>query len=197
MLGIFQKNSNNYESRVILSDMKKIFKQDTKTYNHLCRLDSNDGYLDSAIKNCNQAIKMNPKTPENYVYLAQSLSDKGESSLAGKNLIYASKKFKKSEFVQWATGQYYFKQKNFGVAKQYFLLASKVDSRSFRSFLNLGECYFELNEWENSYNSLKIACTLNESAIDKIREYSGRLRISKESEWSKKFSKLMYECKKN
>ncbi|MCB0384614.1 MAG: tetratricopeptide repeat protein, partial [Bdellovibrionales bacterium] len=196
LLLIFEKAGDNYESRIVLKDMLKQFGKDPSAVSHLCRLDSSDGYLDSAIMNCQKAIKMDPKKPDNHVYLAQSLSDKKNESKAGRVLINASKKYPKSEFVQWAAGQYYFKQSNFPVAAKYFNRAVTADEKSARAHLGFALSVFEQKKYDQALGAFMSACEIDESVLEKLREAQGKLRSVKEDDWSKRYSREVYECKK-
>lgn len=195
LLAIFQKTKNNYESRTILREMEKSFGKDATIYSHLCRLDSMDGYLDSAITVCRQAIQTDRQIPENYIYLSQSLRDKNDELKAGKTLLLAAKQFPQSEFVQWSTGEYYWQQKNYAAAQKYYIQAISADASSSRALLGLALCQFELHQYEQALQSFKQSCQLNESVSDKIREASGKLRQQKEKEWSRLYSQQVYQCK--
>lgn len=196
LLGIFQKSQNNYESRIVLKDMLKQLGKNPSSYSHLCRLDSSDGYIEPAIKTCRRAIKMDPKNPDNHVYLAQSLSDKRNESKAGRILIRASKRFPKSEFVQWAAGQYYFRQNNYPVAAKYFNRAVSADVKSARAYLGFALSIFEQKKYDKALKAFMSACELDESSLEKLREAQGKLRSAKEVAWSKRYSREVYECKK-
>ena len=196
LLMIFEKAGDNYESRIVLKDMQKQFGKDPSSMSHLCRLDSTDGYLDAAILNCQKAIKMDSKKPDNHVYLAQSLSDKKNESKAGKVLITASKKYPKSEFVQWAAGQYYFKQNNYPVAAKYFNRAVTANDKSARAYLGFALSIFEQKKYDEALKAFMSACEIDESVLEKLREAQGKLRSIKEDDWSKRYSREVYECKK-
>jgi tetratricopeptide (TPR) repeat protein len=197
LLTIFDQNKNMYESRNIIKDMIHQFGKDPDLLSHICRLDSMDGYLESAIKNCRAAIRKNPTHPDNHVYLAQSLSDKKKESQAAIVLKNAARKFPQSEFVQWATAQYYMRNQNFPVAAKYFKMAVKADQKSARSILGYAEASFELKKYDVALQAFSSACELDDSATDKIREASGRLRQKGQKDWSRKYSRQSYECRKH
>ncbi|MCB0362585.1 MAG: tetratricopeptide repeat protein, partial [Bdellovibrionales bacterium] len=196
LLEIFQVSKNNYESRAILREMERHFGKDPEIYSHLCRLDSLDGYIDTAIESCQLAIKLDPEFPDNAVYLSQSYIDQRNEAKAAQILLKSARRFPQSEFVQRSAGEYYLNQKNYAVAQKYFIQALKVDDKSSGAQLGLALCQFEKGMYEESLISFSKACKLDEIAIDKIRESSGKLRLAKETEWSRKFSQQIYKCKK-
>ena len=196
LLEVFEKSYNNYESRIILQDMLKQVGKKPASYSHLCRLDSTDGYLEIAIQNCRKAIKMDPKHPDNHVYLAQSLSDQKNESEAGKILLRASKKYLKSEFVQWATGQYYFRQNNFPMAAKYFRRAISADIQSARAHLGFALSIFEQKQYDKALQAFAKACETDESTLEKLRKALGTLRTENKMDWSRRYSHQIYKCKK-
>lgn len=196
LLDIFQRTKNNYESRNILRDMVKIFGKDPLIYSHLCRLDSIDGYLESAIKACRKAMSIDRDFPDNYVYLAQSLIDSKDETSAGKVLIQAARRFPKSEFVQWATGEYYLRQKNYTGAQTYFSKAVLADEKSSRSLAGLAVCQFEQENHEDALASFSKACEIDENVVEKIREAAGKLRLAKKDEISRRYTKQIQDCKR-
>ncbi len=196
LLDIFQRTKNNYESRGILRDMVKIFGKDPLIYSHLCRLDSIDGYLESAIKACRRAMSFERDLPDNYVYLAQSLIDSKDETSAGKVLIQAARRFPKSELAQWATGEYYLRQKNYAGAQTYFAKAVLADEKSARSLTGLAVCQFEQENHEDALATLSKACEIDENVVDKIREAAGKLRLAKKDELSRRYTKQIQDCKR-
>ncbi len=196
LLSIFDESHNNYEARIVLKEMDRIFGFDSFLGAFLCRLDSMDGYLESAIKICQKTINKDPHQLSNYFYLAQSLKDKKDEIHAEKVLVRAAKLFPQSEWIQWATGEHYYNQQNCAVALKYYKQAVKMDAKSSRSLLGLARCLVGEKQYESGLNYFHQACALDEKVLDVLREVTGQLRKDKEEEWSRKFSQEVHECKK-
>jgi len=112
LLTTFLQQKNNNEARELIQDGISKYGARPELLHEICRLDSMDGFLDSALKSCREAIKLSPDFPDNYVFLIQALNDIKEEKKADADAVAAAKKFPKSEFVQWAAGTLFFKRNN-------------------------------------------------------------------------------------
>jgi len=195
LLKIFIKADNRYEARETLQDMIKRFGKRPELMNDLCRLLSIDGFNKQATAECQQAILTSPAYPDNYIYLAQSLKDAEQEGESEKTLLHAARKFPKSEFVQWATGQLYFRKQNFPVAKKYFTAANAADPKSARALQGLAESGIELGEYESALDQYERACKIDPYLKEAMLTAGSKLRHKKEENWGKKFSSKSYLCK--
>lgn len=195
LLKIFIKADNRYEARETLQDMIKRFGKRPELINDLCRLLSIDGFNKQATTECQQAILTSPSYPDNYIYLAQSLKDSEQEGESEKTLLHAARKFPKSEFVQWATGQLYFRKQNYPVAKKYFAAATAADPKSSRALHGLAESGIELGEFESALDQYERACKIDPNLKEAMLTAGSKLRHKKEEVWGKKFSSKSYLCK--
>lgn len=195
LLSIFVKADNRYEARETLQDMIKRFGKRPELMNYLCRLLSIDGFNKQAITDCQNAILTSAAFPDNYIYLAQSLKDADQEGESEKTLLHAARKFPKSEFVQWATGQLYYRKQNYPVAQKYFAKAAASDVKSARAQLGLALTSMELGEYQKSLDFFESACKLEPNLKDNILTAAAKLRQKKEDSWAKKMMQKSYLCK--
>lgn len=195
LLSIFIKADNRYEARETLQDMITRFGKRPELMNSLCRLLSIDGFNKQAIIDCQNAILASASFPDNYIYLAQSLKDAEQEGESEKTLLHAARKFAKSEFVQWATGQLYFRKQNFPVAQKYFDKATQADPKSSRALLGSAETSMELGQYQQSLDFFERACKIDPNLKDKILTAAAKLRQKKEDSWAKKMMQKSYLCK--
>lgn len=196
LLSIFLKSNNRYEARAMLNDMITAFGKQPQFYNELCRLYALDSFIEPAIENCQLAISISPKYPDNFVYLAMSYKDKKEQEKAGKTLSSAAKNFPQSEFVQRAAGQFFSNEKNYPVAAKYFQQAVIADPKSAISQLGLAVSLFENGDYKTSLNHYKLACEIDRTYADFVIESAAKLRQKGESSLSSQYSAVGYLCKK-
>ena len=197
LLTTLLKQKEHNEAREVLMEGISRFGERPELFRELCRLDSTDGFLDSAIKNCRQAIQLAPNYPDNYVFLVQTLYDQKEEQKAENDVVSAARKFPKSEFVQWAAGTLFFRKKNFPVASRYFLTATQADPKSSRSHFGLAQSEFELGDEKNAYEHFMLACASDASVIDTFLAAGGRLKQKGNTELGEKFVHSAYNCHKN
>lgn len=177
----------NNESRELLYEGISKFGERSELYRELCRLDANDGFLEQAVNNCRRGIKLAPNYPDNYVFLVQALTDQKEEQLAESDIVSAARKFKKSEFVQWAAGTLYFKKKIFPVAGRYFLAAVQADPKSGRSHFGLAQSQFEAGEEVKALDHFIKACHADHSTVDVFLAAGGRLKQKGNMELGNKY----------
>lgn len=195
LLSIFIKADNRYEARETLQEMIKKFGKRPELMNIQCRLLSIDGFNKQAITECQQAVLTSAQFPDNYIYLAQSLKDSDQEGESEKTLLHAARKFPKSEFVQWATGQLYLRKQNYPVAQKYFLKASAADAKSSRALFGLGESTVELGNYAEALDYYERACKIDPNLRDGILTAAAKLRQKKEESWAKKLSQKSLLCK--
>lgn len=184
LLKIFVETKQNYESRILLNDMIKTFGEKKGFLNQLCALYINDGFLAEARSTCQKAIKRDPRYPDNHVHLAQSFLGMENKKSSEKVFIVAARQFPKSEYVQWATGEFYYQDKNYPIAIRYLRQAVLADPKSARSNLGLAISLFETNAFKDALPYYLQACKQDESrvALEAFRSAAGKLRHKNSSE---------------
>ncbi len=175
MTTLLQMKANN-EARELINEGIGKFGNRPELFRELCRLDSNDGFLDQAVTNCRTAIQLAPQYPDNYVFLVQALGDQGEDKLAETDIVSAAKKFPKSEFIQWAAGMMYLKKKNWPVAGRYFNSALAADGTAGRSHFGLAQAQFEIGDDIKALPHFIKACQEDAKTIDTFLAAGGRLK---------------------
>ena len=72
---------------------------------------SKEAFAEDTIKYCTKSIEMeSKKAAHSYVHLAKAYSDLNNEEKEKSLLRMAAKKYLKSEFVQWAAGNFYLKK---------------------------------------------------------------------------------------
>lgn len=191
---LLQQKANN-EARELVQEGITRFGERPELYRELCRLDANDGFLDSAVATCRKAINLAPAFPDNHVFLMQALHDQKEDKMAEANAVSAAKKFPRSEFVQWAAGTLFFKKKNFPVAARYFQTAVNADPKSSRAHFGLAQAIFESNQEAASLEHFTKACAADPTTLDTFLAAGGRLKQKGNTQLGEKFIHAAYTCK--
>lgn len=195
LLAIFKLQNNNYESQIIVKDMLKKFGDSPMLHTELCRIYTEDAYVEQAIESCKEAIRHSPKDPENYANLAQSHMDREELNEGEQILKKASQKFKNSERIFFMIGDHYYKEKNYLVANRYFNQAMKADPKSFRSALGLANSSFAIGKLEEALVGFKNACNTNSK--DTLKDFKNavtKLRLEKNYVWEQKYNSVLFSC---
>ena len=195
LLFLFESTNNYYEAKIILKDMSKIFGAKKEFYHKLCRLDSLDGYIDSGLKNCLDAIYKDPDYPDSYVYLANNYRDAGEKVKAQKAYVEAAKKFQSSEFVQSAAGRYHLEIQDNHSAFKYFSQAVRSDPESVRALVGLAKSGLEIGEFKVSLDSFMKACKSDKSVTGEFRHAAAQLRVKRNYKWSGDFEAKSTLCR--
>ena len=195
LLEIFKKQKNQYESQVVVKDMIKRFGKKPKYVNELCRIYTEEAYLQEAIKTCKQAIMGDPKLADNHANLAQSYKDKGELQTAEQILKTATRRFKKSERIYSMAGEFYFEQKNIRVANRFYSQAVLIDRNSLRAQIGMARSSFQLEKYEQALMGFENACKLdNKNSIRYFKEAVTKLRLDGKHRWERKFNSSLFRC---
>jgi tetratricopeptide (TPR) repeat protein len=171
LLNIFKSKGNKYEARILLHDMVSRFGKKPELVSDLCRLYSEEGLLQDGLTFCKLAVKLNPRFPENHVYLAQNLLYSDQKANASRIFQTAARQFPDSEFVQYATGEYFLSEQNYPTAIRYLELSTKLAPQSFRGFISLAKAQYESDNHDGALISFGVACKL-----DKSKETTTELR---------------------
>ena len=194
LLSEYEKSGNTYEARNIVIDMIKTFGPRPKFYTDLCRLYSNDGFLEKAVESCGIAIEKNPNEPLNYMYLGVCIKDKEEPEKAMAILLKASKRFPQSEPLQSVVAGIEFERKNYAAAYQYYKLAVKANPKSGIAQVGLANASFEMQKYEESAQAFEKACHIDKRFGKEFRTAGGKLRGRKESKWQNRFDDGLIRC---
>ncbi|MCB0391609.1 MAG: hypothetical protein KDD58_09965 [Bdellovibrionales bacterium] len=195
LLDIFKKQKNHYESQIIVKDLIKRFGKKPSYVAELCRIYTEEAYLQEAIKSCKEAIMLDPKNPENHANLAQSYIDKDDQKTAEQILKTATRRFKSSERIYTMAGEFYLKQKNISVAHRYYSNAALIDRNSMKAQLGMAQTSFELGKFEQSLMGFENACKLNsKDTLKHFKEAVTKLRLEGNFRWERKFNSSLYRC---
>lgn len=195
ILEIFKEQKNQYESQVIVKDMIKRFGSKPIYLSELCRIYTEEAYLEEAINSCKQALIKDPKNAENHANLAQCYRDKGDFNMAEKILKTASQKFKNSERIYSMTGDFYFDQKNMSVANRYYSQAVLMNRESLAAQLGMARTSFQLGKYEQALMGFENACKVdNKDSIKHFKEAVTKLRLDGNPVWERKYNSSLFRC---
>ncbi len=194
LLQYFLKNNSRYEAREILADLIAKYGNKPEYQNDLCQLYADDGFTKEAITECKKAIELSRQYPDNYVYLAQSLSDSDLAKDAEKILVSAATRFPTSELVQVSTAQLFFKRNLYSVSAKYFAKAIKVNPNSVKALVGFAQSELQNNHLDVSYNTFYKACQINEKTVRDFQEATATLRQKGDETWVRKFNQGTFAC---
>ncbi len=196
LLDIFQKGKQDYETRTLLAQMVQQFGPRGDLLSLQCKLFSNDGFLNQAIKTCQSAITAAHSLPDNRIYLAQAYLNSDKLQAAERVFIETARQFKHSEFAQYATGEFYFSQKNYPAAVRYLTQAVHLDAKSVRSQLSLAKSLFEIQKYNEALVHYNIACKLDKKkdSLTEFENAAARLRNSGQDALADKYDARTAVC---
>lgn len=195
LVNFFSKTGLNHEAREQLNEMLEIFGQRGEVHADLCRLYSNDGFIQQAITHCRRAMALSPQFPESYIYLAQTYFDQKELARAEKTLILAARKFPSSEFVQYGAGEFFLKKNNYPVAAKYLKRAVASEIKSGRSQHALAKAQFETGEYKEAIDHYKAACKVIPAAKADFLSAASKLRLKGDRDLASQYTMAAAECR--
>jgi tetratricopeptide (TPR) repeat protein len=136
------------------------------------------------------------RVPDNHVYLAQALFDSDRKQAAENVYRNAARQFAKSEFVQFAAGEYYFNEKNYATAVRYLSAAVALKKDSARSQLGLALSLFESDKPAEALVHFGEACKLDKTraAYNELRSASARLRKVEQMKIASQYDSKVVNC---
>ena len=196
LLNIFSEQKQNYESRTLINDMARIFGMKKEWQNQLCRLLAIDNFIDDALSACKKAISQQPSHPDNHIYLANTYYNQDNFVAAERIFSTAARQFPKSEFVQYAAGEYFLNQKKYPIAIRYLKQAIKNNSESMRGHLTLALALFEDKKYAEGLPHFEKSCKLDKTkeTLTAIKNSAAKLRQSNESEHAKNYDRVAALC---
>lgn len=194
MVKELEKKSERYEARNVVNDMIKVFGPQAEFYTVLCRLYAIDSYHEKSVEICSEAIRKDPKVPENHVFLGLALKDREEVGRATSVLKRAVIRFPSSEAVQSAMGELYLVKKDQVRAYKHFKAATVADPGSTRAWIGYANTAFELKKNEEALNAFVKACKLDRQQTKDFRIALGRLRVNRENMWRSRFENGINQC---
>lgn len=182
------------DARSVYQDAIKVFGKKMMYLTPLCRLYSIDGLFKEGMDACKLALQTDSKIADNYIYLGQLYID-SESVDRGENMIFtAAKQFPKSELALYSSGMLKFKKKQWSQAAEYFSQATKVDAKSDRCFLALGQTYTEMQKYAEAISALQQACLVNKGNLIEIRRVMANMRQKNQDIWAAKLDNAISRC---
>lgn len=193
---LYTKKKNRYFLRLLYEDLEKFVSASKKpqVVAQLCSINLQEGFHANAKKKCEEAIRLNPKNPDNYVHLGTAFKETGESKIALRHLHRAADSFKNSELSQFTLGQFYSEQKNSLKAYQYFKRATEADKKSVRSFVALAFVAIEIQKFGEGLAAFEHACTLDRTVEKDLRKATNTVRLVKAEAWLPKFESAIDKC---
>lgn len=195
LLKSYEKYNNFYELRILLEDMVKRFGKTGSTLSQLCRRNAIDGYFVNARKTCSEAITLDSKNPENYVFLSLVENNEGQTAKADVLLKKVTSDFPQSEIAASNYGDFLIQQKNLPGAENFFQQAAKADSNSFRAHIGLAIVGFELKHYESALTAYKNACKTNpHQAMKYLKRATDLLRHRRENRLENQYTNVITNC---
>ncbi|MFK8136837.1 MAG: tetratricopeptide repeat protein [Bdellovibrionales bacterium] len=190
----YQIKKNNYESRIVLSDMIKYFGEDKKVYSELCRLWTIDDYFEKSLDICQKAVSIDPKNPSNHVYLGQTHKLMKNKNQAEKILFNAARMFPKNTFSQEQAGITMEENENYELAYNYFKQCIKIDKNQNRCLIGHARSTFQLGKYKESLSSYIATCKNDRTILPEFKRQGALLRINRNKGWHEKFSQGVLKC---
>jgi Tfp pilus assembly protein PilF len=195
LLLIYQSKNNNFEMRIIYQDLIKHYGNRPEYISKLCRIHTLDGFYDTAKKYCKGGINIDPKNPENYLFLAyieQSLGNINQSRQIVKTAI---QRFPESNIVLASYATILIRQKDFAGAEKYFLQAAKINSESFDSQIGLAISSFESKDYDIALNAYKNACKIEpHKTTRELKRAANFIRYKSMEKWEDAFTEAFDQC---
>lgn len=191
---IYEKRKNNYELRTIYQDMIDKIGPRPKYYAALCRVDTKDVLNDSAIENCKEAIRRNPKDVESTINLAIVHSHTGNTKEAEKLFVNTTNEYPQSETAQQRTGEFFEEKKNFIRAIKYYDSCIKLNPKSETCLKGIIQSELQVQKFSDAATHMRKLCTLDRRHSLYARKGMTAARTAKNSEWEKTFNDIAQDC---
>jgi tetratricopeptide (TPR) repeat protein len=195
LLAELERKADNYEARSLVQDMIQQFGERPTYFTALCRLFSKDAFLEKAVSVCEEAIKKDPKVPENYVHLGECLKDQEKLDRALSVLKDAGRRFPASEIVHKTKGDMHFAKRQFVEAHKSYKQATEADSKSVHSWLGYANSAFELYRNQEALTAFLKACELDRRETKDLRIAIDKLRKRNDSTWLSRFADGLSSCR--
>lgn len=190
----YEEKKNLYELRVLYQDMLEAFGPRAEVLTKLCEIHTKDALNDTAQKYCSQATQVDPKIPENFVYLG-IIHIQTEDRAKGRDALkLAAQRFPKSEVAQFSYGKVLEEDKNFIDAYKVFKQCNLFDKKSERCLLGYAISSFEIRKLEEAHAAYRQLCQINRSNAVYVRRALASLRATGPKEWTQKFQNLSDNC---
>lgn len=191
LLNLYQKANNAYEIRILLSDMKQIFAKDPEVAAGYCQYYAAGGFLKQALESCQEAIGLDPKNPDNFVYLGITKKNLKQTEDAETIIKRAAKDFPNSEIAQYVAGQLMDDSKNWEVSARYYQACVQNHPESDRCQHSLGKAAFELERYDVALKAYSVACNkIPQARVDfrnSITKLRNKFKNTIADEYTKKF----------
>jgi Tfp pilus assembly protein PilF len=194
MADLYEKKKNRYELRLIYQDLVQHITPRPEYLTKLCDLSTQEGLYDLSFKYCVDGIKKNPREPLNYVNLANSYKETGNTSEANANYKKAADSFSKSELSQFAYAQFLEEQKKFVDSYKYFKRATEADPKSVRAWMGFGFSAIEIQKFQESLIAFERVCEGDRNGVKQARKAASVIKTLNQPQWMKKFEELIRKC---
>jgi tetratricopeptide (TPR) repeat protein len=194
LIRYYEKKNNKYELRLLYEDMLENVGETIEIVTSLCKLTTNDRLYDLAFKHCQRGIALDPKVPENYVYMGIASRETGNTDKANAILKKAANDFPKSEVAQIAYAQHLEDQKNYIGSYNFYKRALEANKDSVQALVGLGNSGFEIQKYTESLEAFTKACKLDRKTLPAFRKAANSLRTMKVQDWLKKFEVGVDSC---
>jgi tetratricopeptide (TPR) repeat protein len=191
---IYEKSSNNYELRLLYQDLISKIGEKEPYITKLCVLTTDDGLYDLSKNYCQKGIKINPKQPLNFLYLAQTFLQTEKQQQGMSLLKKVSQKFPSSFEVQFFYAQKLQDSKNFIESNKSFRTAAKLNPKSYQAWLGLAFTDLELQQYDQAVLAFKSACDADKAALSELRRGISLLRSSQALKPADKLDQISEKC---
>tara|TARA_Y100000780_G_scaffold158924_1_gene143858 strand:+ start:5313 stop:6482 length:1170 start_codon:yes stop_codon:yes gene_type:complete len=191
---IFKLKKNNYEGRIILQDMIRIFGEKAEYYTELCQNYTEDSYFEEALAACQVAVRLSPKIAKNHVYLGLTQQYKGNNVQAEKILSYAARQFPGSSFAQESAGKVMQEKENYEVAAKFYRQCIRTDKSKVNCWKGYAQTNFQLGKYKESLKAYKIVCEKDRTVLTEFKKQAAILRINGKSDWYDKYTEAVTSC---
>ncbi len=194
MIRIYEKKKNKYELRLLYQDLVDKVGDRGEYITKLCELTTLDGLYDLASKYCQLGIQKNAQEASNYVHLGITYNQTGEKKKAENYLKKAAEEYQDSSIAQLTYAQFLDEKKNFIGSFGYYKRAVQADPKSIAAKIGVGTSGLEIQKFQDSLDSYISACGMDKTAIPAFRKAANVLRMTKNSEWLKKYETAIEKC---
>jgi tetratricopeptide (TPR) repeat protein len=191
---IYEQKKNLYELRVLYEDMIKAFGPRGDILTKLCRCYTQDGLNESGLKYCNQATQKDPTVADNFVYIGLIHAQAGDKAPAKQALQKAAEKFPNSEFAQYNLGKFLADDKDYIDSYKAYKKCVSSDPKSERCLLGYATSGFEIQKYQEAYDTFKKLCKMNRNQTVYVRRSQAALRNTGPKDWAQKFQELSDYC---
>jgi tetratricopeptide (TPR) repeat protein len=174
---VMEQASDDYESHIPLK----------------CELYVKANLWDPGVVSCKRAINLNPRDVLSHLYFVEAQRVKVGIDEARRLLILYSAKFPESYDAQVHMAHFYFEEKNYVLAANFYKKALALNKEDPTAILNLAESEFQTQQYATALENFRLHCSRARMVASEFKDATKQLRSN--PKLHRKYETAMSTCR--